>query len=361
VDPERSSEAIKQLLDCNRGSFLGARLVESSLGARPAERPRLIHRSLRQISEDTMRILLALVFFIASPDVQAQSFTSARLKEKIDRNTFMSEGRAGSVALSAGAAIDSKDKAAANNDFRPLDDGKCYSVIGDRPLSKTGRLYFAVNHNVPEPPYKNAFLAVQVVRIHATNTADKSDVAVSRNASDSWVSIGKNSAARPVGEGKPLARSPEEFAAAHTLEAGNFNPSAIDKFFAGTKVEWHARLPRRNSSGATDGNYSSLDPELAGTWSGLINGFQLPKDRSYQRLVRSYLISLEFGNQSDRPIIFYTEPLGADLILVRISSSSASGFNVDRTFSLALGEQDCLFLQASANPFGFFAKLNPFR
>jgi hypothetical protein len=310
-----------------------------------------------------MRVLLAFAFFIASLDAQAQSFTKASLKEKIDRNTFMSEGRAGSVALSAGPAIDSKDKAAANNDFRPLEDGKCYSVVGNRPLSRTGRLYFAVNHNASEPRYQNGFLAIQIVRIRSS-AVDESDVAVSRNPSKSWVSIDRNSVPQAAGESKLLGRSPEQFAAVHTLDAGTFNFPAITTFFTGTKdgdIEWHARLKRRNSSGADDGYYSSLDPQLEGTWSGLINGFPAPKNGSYQRLVRSYLISLDFGSQSNRPIIFYSEPVGSGLILVRITSSPGSGFNVDKTFSLALGDQDCLFLQASANPFSFFARLNPFR
>jgi hypothetical protein len=266
----------------------------------------------------------------------------------------MAEGRAGTIALAAGAAISSQAAAAGSGSFRPVENGACYSIVDNRILSGTGRLYFAVNHNVPDAPAKNSFLAIQVIRFTASGAP--SNVAVSRSPG-AWLSISSNRPARPVGEGKFLGRTPEEFANAHRLRAGSFDPAAVQSFFSGStdrSVEWHARLAKRGFTGEVAGFYSSLDPELAPVWSGTIDQYAPPSDRTYQRLVRSYLISLDYGTQDSVPVIFYTDRLGSDFVVIRVSSAPGSGFNIDQTFSLALNKQDCLFTQSAG---GLFSRL----
>jgi hypothetical protein len=296
------------------------------------------------VSRETMKIALAASVCVLATHVQAQTFGRSQLGAALDRATFMAEGRAGTVALATGAAISSVATAAGSNSFRPVENGACYSIVDDRILSGTGRLYFAVNHNVPYAPAKNSFLAIQVIRFTASNAP--SNVAVSRSPG-AWLSISRNRAARPVGEGKFLGRTPEEFANAHRLRGGNFDLGAVNSFFSGSterSVEWHARLAKRGNSDEPAGYYSSLDPALAPVWSGTTDQYTLPSDRTYQRLVRSYLISLDYGTKDSVPVVFNTDRIASDFVVVRISSAPGSGFNIDQTFSFALNRQDCLFV-----------------
>jgi hypothetical protein len=284
---------------------------------------------------------LTIAACIAYPiGAAAQSFVRAKLEPQLDRATFMAEGRAGTVALVIGAKVDSKASAASSDSFRPVQNGECYSILDSRILSNTHRLYFAVNHNVPNPPAKNSFLAIQVIRY---TKSIRSDVAVSRNDGD-WRSLNLHKrAARPVGEGPFMGSTPEEFAAVHRLTGGAFSQNAIKTFFSGSTdraIEWHAELPRLGSQGV-EGFYSSLDPELAPTWSGTIDDY--PPAKPYGRLVRSYLISLEYGTKDSKPVIFYTDRLGSDFVIIRVSSAAGSGFNIHQVFSFALNRQDCLF------------------
>lgn len=287
--------------------------------------------------------IIAVALFVPT-SVDGQTFSIGKLEPSLNRKEFMAEGRSGSVALSAGVAINSEDAAKKNDDFRLLEDRKCYRVINEKPISSTRRLYFAINHNAKEVPYRNAFLAAQVVRFIRSNAM--SDVAVSRNFSDSWVKLDGHGKPGRVGESKFLRKQPQEFAAAHTLQGGKFDKNKIGQFFAPAKVEWHARLPKMTGESSSDGHYSSLDDGLEEVWAKLQTDYQVKDKQSYQVLVRSYLISFKFGTNSAAPIVFYTDPLGSEFLMVRIASPADSNFAVDRTFSIALRE-NCMFMQSS--------------
>jgi len=298
-------------------------------------------------------ILPILGLFVAS--AFSQTLTIAPLpRDKLPRSAFLTEGYSGSVALVAG---DINDSAQAENadDLRLLRPGECYPLV-DFPRSRTGRLYFAISQATTNTTYRNAFLAAQVIRFVPSQTG--SDVAVSRSKGP-WVALRGRPRPSPGADWNFLGKTAEQFADAHALSGGNFQGAKVDAFFANTKdgnnVQWHARLPRKVSAKQIDGYYSSLDPALAPVWTGLMNEFATPPQESYRKLIRSYLISLDFGAKSGRPVVFATDPLDADYVIVRIQSAPGSNFSTNHTFAFGLTSRGCGFLgHSSGGLFSWF-------
>lgn len=295
--------------------------------------------------------VVGLMLVLSSGAALSQTLTvNAVSSNGLPRSEFLTEGYSGAVALVAGANINSQEQAETADDLRLLQTGICYNLVGV-PRSRNGRLYLAISQAATNTTYQNAFIAAQVIRF-VPSSASGSDVAVSRNDGP-WVRIkGNKPAPSPGADWKPLGKTAEEFADAHTLRDGRFQDTKIDALFANTKdgrnVRWHARLPRKLSASRIDGYYSSLDPALEPVWSGLMSEFRPPSQTNYRRLVRSYLISLNFGARSGRPIVFVTDPLDAEVVVVRIQSAPGSNLSTDHTFGFGLTSKGCSFLAASS-------------
>jgi len=296
-----------------------------------------------------MRASTAICAIVFSGSVQAaaQTFTEVPLpRTTIPRAQFMNSGYAASLALVADKNVDSDKKAGKSDHLIPVENGKCYRVFKDEVISGAGTVYFAINHHLPQPNFKNAFIAAQVLRlIRASNPNPGSDVAVWRSG-DAWTKLQSTSNVDHV-RTNWLGHTINEFVTSHTPNNNQFNVNAIDTFFNNTNegpVEWHARLARISSAGKEQGYYSSLDFQLAPEWIGLANDFNLLNNPGpYRILMRSYLIPLSFTpTETHSPIIFDSDPVGSEQMLVRVSSSIGSGFDINRTFSLAF-DQDCLF------------------
>lgn len=300
-------------------------------------------------------ILCALSFLASGKSAISQSLTQVSLPQQtMTREAFMQDGFAGSVALVAGREITSSDKAQQSDKLIPLQNGACYRVINDSRISSTGHLYFAINHRLSQPDFRNAFVAVQVLRfVPAQNSS--SDVAVTRSGTK-WVDLHSG---RAIGhlQTDMLHISVDDFVSAHTLVGGTFDEPRIRKLFAHTvqkQVVFHGRLQKEALSKSKD-FYSSLDPALASQWTGLATEYKVPDDKRYAVFMRNYLISFKFAAKADpSPLIFSTDKIGSEHILVRLSPSVGSGFGaVAQTFEFA-NNADCLFVQPSS---GLFSQL----
>jgi hypothetical protein len=255
----------------------------------------------------------------------------------ISRQTFLTSGYAGRLALVAGRNIRSDEDARKSEDLRLLEDGACYQIV-DAPLPESGVLYFAVSQAAMNTTFRNTFIAAQVLRYIRSRAP--SNVAVSRNT------VPKDRPA-PWAEDDPkktevrgfdsdlLGRTPGEFAAAHKLQSdGEFNVTRVNDFFKDTRelsLPWHALLPRLEADGKSQGYYSSLDSSLAPVWSGLIDEHSGPGGGPYRVLARSYLISLKFGHRSGKPVVFHANRHDAQRVVVRIGTPSASDFPASQT------------------------------
>lgn len=296
-----------------------------------------------------VRCLVALfVLALSTGFAVADTFTIRALpRHGISRQTFLSSGYAGRVALVAGTGIKDDDGAGKSDDLRLLQDASCYPII-DAPLPKSNVLYFAVSQAATNTTYRNAFIAAQVLRF--IRSSKPSDVAVSRNT----VSKGKPAPWEEDDKKKNeirgfnsdlLGRTPAAFAAAHKLQPdGQLDAKRINDFFANIKdisLPWHALLPRMEGKGKFQGYYSSLDPVLAPVWSGLIDENPAPSGGPYRILARSYLISLKFGHKSGIPVVFHADRHGADRVVLRIGTPSASDFPARQTVALGLSPGGC--------------------
>jgi len=280
--------------------------------------------------------LLALSTSLAAAD----AFTIRALpRHGLKRQTFLSSGYAGRVALVAGSNINSDHEARRSDDLRLLQDSSCYQIV-DAPLPASGVLYFAVSQAAENTTFRNTFIAAQVLRF-IRGTAP-SNVAVSRNTVRKgrpapWEVDNKKKNEVRGFDSDLLGRPPAAFAAAHKLQAnGKFDVTRVDNFFAGISdlnLPWHALLPRIEWEGKYQGYYSSLDPALAPVWSGLIDEDLAPSGGPYRILARSYLISLKFGHKSQMPVIFHADRHGAERVVLRIGTPSASDFPARRTIA----------------------------
>ena len=293
-------------------------------------------------------ILTVLMLGLSADGAMSQTLTIAPLpRDKLSRSDFLTEGYSGSVALVVGS-INSRAQAENTDDLRLLQSGTCYPLV-DFQRSGMRQLYFAVSQAATNTTYRNAFLAAQVIRF-APSAQKGSDVSVSRSPGP-WVTARGRPRPSPGSDSKFFGKTAEEFASAHVLRDGNFEASLVEPFFTNTNdgnVRWHARLPRKVSANQIDGYYTSLDPRLAPVWTGLINEFGPPPETSYKRFVRSYLISLDFGSRSGRPIVFATDPLDAEYVVVRIQSAPGSNLSTNHTFAFGLTSKGCGFLNRSS-------------
>jgi hypothetical protein len=297
----------------------------------------------------TSRFILTVLFLgLSAQNASSQLLNIAPLpREKLSRSDFLTEGYSGSVALVAGN-INSRAQAENTDDLHLLQDGTCYPLIGFQ-RSGARRLYFAVSQAATNTTYRNAFLAAQVIRF-VPSTQIGSDVAVSRSPGP-WVTVQGSPRPSPGSDSSLLGRTAEDFVSAHSLRDGSFQPPLIDSFFNNTNdgnVRWHARLPRKISAKQIDGYYSSLDPRLEPVWTGLIGEFKPPPEARYKRFVRSYLISLDFGSASGRPVVFATDQLDAEYVVVRIQSAPGSNLSTNHTFAFGLTSRGCEFLGPSS-------------
>ena len=174
----------------------------------------------------------------------------------------MQDGFSGSIALVSGRDVASKEAAESSDSLIPLQNGAC-SVINDNRISATERLYFAVNHRLPNANFKNGFIAVQVLRFVPAQSAS-SDVALTRSGAK-WHAL---DTPQPIGglQTDMLHIDINDFVSAHTLIDGKFDEAKIQKLFAHTlqgKVIFHGRLPKQTGSKKPAGYYSSLDPGLS--------------------------------------------------------------------------------------------------
>lgn len=292
-------------------------------------------------------VLMLLTLGLSTDNAFSQMLTVAPLpREQLSRSEFLKDGFGGSVAL-VGGNIGSRAQAETADDLRLLRDGTCYPLV-DFQRSRTGRLYIAISQAANNTTYRNAFLAAQVIRF-VPSAQTGSDVAVSRSPGP-WVAI-RGTRRLPGGDSTFLGKTVEEFTAAHALSGGEFQNPMIDTFFRNTNdgtVRWHARLPRKVSANQVDGYYSSLDPRLEPVWTGLIREFARPPEEKYRRYVRSHLISLDFGGRSGRPVVFETDPLDAEYVVIRIQSAPGSNFSANHTFAFGLTSRGCGFLGTSS-------------
>jgi hypothetical protein len=301
-------------------------------------------------------ILIALLVGLPAGAAFSQTLTVTPIpRDRLSRSDFLTQGYSGSVALVAGN-INSSEQAEIADDLRLLQPGACYPLI-DFPRSRTRRLYFAISQAATNTTYRNAFLAAQVIRF-VRSPQSGSDIAVSRNKGP-WVTIRGNPRPSPGADWNFLGKTAEEFVDAHSLRDGSFQDPKVDAFFTNTKdgknVRWHARLPRKLSAEQIDGYYSSLDPGLEPVWTGLIKDFAAPPQVNYRRFIRNYLISLDFGSLSGRPIVFATDPLDAEYVIVRIQSAPGSNLSTNHTFAFGLTSSGCGFLgRSSGGLFSWF-------
>jgi hypothetical protein len=295
------------------------------------------------------RFVLAVLFLgLSAQSASSQLLSIAPLpRDTLSRSDFLKDGYSGSVALVAGR-FNSREEAERSDDLRLLRSGICYPLV-DFQRSGTGRLYFAVSQAATNTRYRNAFLAAQVIRFVPSSQIE-SDVAVSRNPGP-WVTIQGRPRPSRASDSQFLGKTAEQFVDAHALGNGKFQPPLLDSFFKNTgdgRIQWHARLPRKISERQIDGYYSSLDPQLKPVWTGLIGEFKPSREARYKRFVRSYLISLDFGSASGRPVVFATDPLEAEYIVVRIQSAPGSNLSTNYTFAFGLTDRGCGFLNASS-------------
>lgn len=287
-----------------------------------------------------MRVLVMIIWLAsACLSVHAQSLMQTSLPAQLTRAQFMKDGYAGSVALVGGNVTSEGDARTSDNLF-PLSNGSCYRILGDKRISPTGRLYFAINHKLSQPNYRNAFVAAQVIRFVPAQ-ASTSNVAVTRNPGK-WLDL---KTGKPIGglQSDPLAITIDEFVAAHTLINGKFDVARIQRLFDSQGITFHAKLAQISANQKSVGSYSSLDPGLAPEWIELGSNYR-PANSAFAVYMRNYLISLHFNSKAVEPIVFYTDPIQSKHVLVRLSDSIGSGFgDVSRTFELALND-DCLFV-----------------
>lgn len=283
-------------------------------------------------------VLVFAVVVLSTGLASAESFKIKALpRHGISRQTFLTSGYAGRLALVAGRDIRSDRDARRSDDLRLLEDGACYQIV-DAPLPASGVLYFAVSQAAVNTTFRNTFIAVQVLRYIRGSAA--SNTAVSRNTVPKdkpapWVEENQRKTEIRGFNSDLLDRTPKEFAAAHTLLPDKkFDIGRVDTFFKDTgelSLPWHAALPRLEADGKSDGYYSSLDASLAPVWSGLIDDHAGPGGGPYRVLARSYLISLKFGHRSGKPVVFHANRHDAQRIVVRIGTPPASDFPASQT------------------------------
>src|SRR5438105_5839994 len=75
---------------------------------------------------------------------------------------FQGTGYGGRVALVPGK-VDPQNPTKSDKLF-VLDDNTCYDWVTPEMIAAGGKLRFAVGHNVGNSPYRNAFLAAQIIR-----------------------------------------------------------------------------------------------------------------------------------------------------------------------------------------------------